>query len=328
MTFHEAPGFKEAVEAAATHFGLKEIFIEKDYWVTYVLRNLETSAFVETVVFKGGTALSKAHGCIERFSEDIDLAILKQDGITEGKLKSLIKDVETAVIPGLIYFKHQNEQKVGRNRKTFYQYPKQIEEEDFGAIRDHIQLEINSFTQPVPHERKEISSLVGKFIQPNFPDQVAQFGLEPFTVKVLTRQRTFFEKLLSVVRLSFTAPDQVPEKIRHFYDMHQILTQPDLLGNILSDENFELLDMVRADDQGNRTFAGDWLQQPMAAAPLFADHVASWRALTPKYTEELGQLTWSVLPAPSRIEASLGEIKTFLLRYDARPRNEPIILVP
>ncbi len=72
MTLHQDKElFREAIEAAAGHFQLRPVFVEKDYWVTYVLRNLALSPYFNTVVFKGGTSLSKAYQCIDRFSEDV-----------------------------------------------------------------------------------------------------------------------------------------------------------------------------------------------------------------------------------------------------------------
>ena len=58
MTFHKSNDFVDAIESAAGHFKMRTIFIEKDYWVTYVLKNLSTSKLVDEVVFKGGTSLS------------------------------------------------------------------------------------------------------------------------------------------------------------------------------------------------------------------------------------------------------------------------------
>lgn len=55
--------------------GLPAYSIEKDSWVTMVLRMLFTSGLSDHIVFKGGTSLSKGYNLIERFSEDIDLAI-------------------------------------------------------------------------------------------------------------------------------------------------------------------------------------------------------------------------------------------------------------
>lgn len=49
--------------------------IEKDWWVTVVLRALFTSEYAPYMAFKGGTSLSKGWHIIDRFSEDIDIAI-------------------------------------------------------------------------------------------------------------------------------------------------------------------------------------------------------------------------------------------------------------
>lgn len=63
------------IEAAA-RLGIRPTITEKDFWVCVVLRLLfEKSRFGESLVFKGGTSLSKAYGLIERFSEDIDLVL-------------------------------------------------------------------------------------------------------------------------------------------------------------------------------------------------------------------------------------------------------------
>ena len=52
--------------------------IEKDWWVTQVLRVLFSRPYAEHLSFKGGTSLSKAWNIIERFSEDIDIAISRE----------------------------------------------------------------------------------------------------------------------------------------------------------------------------------------------------------------------------------------------------------
>jgi predicted nucleotidyltransferase component of viral defense system len=50
--------------------------IEKDFWVCWILKHLfSIPAFESRLFFKGGTTLSKVFGIIERFSEDIDLAV-------------------------------------------------------------------------------------------------------------------------------------------------------------------------------------------------------------------------------------------------------------
>lgn len=63
-------------EAAAQRMALAPAVVEKDFWVCYTLDHLfHRSGFAESMVFKGGTSLSKAFGLIERFSEDIDLIL-------------------------------------------------------------------------------------------------------------------------------------------------------------------------------------------------------------------------------------------------------------
>jgi predicted nucleotidyltransferase component of viral defense system len=238
MIFHQSPEFTNASEAAAGYFKLRPVFIEKDYWVTYVLKNLSRSPHKNDVVFKGGTSLSKAYNCIERFSEDIDLAIVKTEGMSGNQITNKIKAVEKSVSDGLEYFLHPDEEKKGRNRRTFYQYRKTLEATNFDQVKSHIQIEINSFTNPVPYSEVEIDSYVAQFLKKSgFQNTVAQFQLEPFPVKVLTMERTFFEKLLSLIRLSNEGADKLKEKIRHFYDLHKLLNQTDLKHTILSNQN-------------------------------------------------------------------------------------------
>ena len=59
----------------AENKGIVENAIEKDYWVSMALRAIFSLPYASAFVFKGGTSLSKGWALIERFSEDIDLAI-------------------------------------------------------------------------------------------------------------------------------------------------------------------------------------------------------------------------------------------------------------
>ena len=49
--------------------------VEKDWWVTAVLRAIFCLPYAQHLSFKGGTSLSKCWHLIDRFSEDIDIAI-------------------------------------------------------------------------------------------------------------------------------------------------------------------------------------------------------------------------------------------------------------
>lgn len=73
MRLFEHPDFDQAILQAADHFksqGLRPAIIEKDYYVTEVLRIIAATVG-DKVIFKGGTSLSKGWNLIQRFSEDI-----------------------------------------------------------------------------------------------------------------------------------------------------------------------------------------------------------------------------------------------------------------
>src|ERR1700734_2155440 len=98
MKLHESKqDFIDLIEAAAQHLRLRPVFVEKDYWVTYVLKNLSQSIHRGKVVFKGGTSLSKAYSLIERFSEDIDLAVLSPGEYSDAKMKALLKRISADI---------------------------------------------------------------------------------------------------------------------------------------------------------------------------------------------------------------------------------------
>ena len=80
----------------AARVGLPEQAVEKDLWVTTVLQVVFTLPYADTLLFKGGTTLAKS-GLIDRFSEDIDLAIDRsqfgiEGDLTKKQLKALRKE--------------------------------------------------------------------------------------------------------------------------------------------------------------------------------------------------------------------------------------------
>jgi len=69
--------FEQAILQAARRLGVSEQFVEKDYYVTEILR-IVVEQLDGKAVFKGGTSLSKGWGLINRFSEDIDLFVNRE----------------------------------------------------------------------------------------------------------------------------------------------------------------------------------------------------------------------------------------------------------
>ena len=317
MTFHNDKEFADAIEAASQHFNINSVLIEKDYWVCYVLKNLSQSEYMNRVVFKGGTSLSKAFNCIERFSEDIDLALLNEEKFSNDKCNKLMKKIEPEITQELKQEESNPGDKMEKKRVTYYSYEKKTKGE-VKAVKDKIQLEINTFTNPVPHEKKEIQSYVGQFLNlKGRKDLISNYGLEAFTLLVLTRERTFFEKLLSLIRLSYSGNDKLKEKIRHFYDLCMLYKQNDLGDKLLSSDNFQLINLALQDDASNKIFSGDWMKANLSDSPLFKDPSTAWKELEATFKNELGQLVWNNnLPSSDEIITFFEKIKRFLVEFD------------
>lgn len=66
---------RTSIAQAAVASGIAAKAIEKDWWVTLTLKALFESPYAKFFIFKGGTSLSKGWKLIERFSEDIDIAL-------------------------------------------------------------------------------------------------------------------------------------------------------------------------------------------------------------------------------------------------------------
>lgn len=75
----ESDGFPDVFGIAARDLPDPAAFLEKDYWVTQVLRALNDAA-PGGFVLKGGTSLSKGYRIINRFSEDIDIFVVRHAG--------------------------------------------------------------------------------------------------------------------------------------------------------------------------------------------------------------------------------------------------------
>ncbi|VAW99555.1 hypothetical protein MNBD_GAMMA23-1872 [hydrothermal vent metagenome] len=157
--------FTELVAVTAETIGLPQVYVEKDYWVTKALKHLSESTHAGDVVFKGGTSLSKAYRLIDRFSEDIDLAVLVGDAgnTTDAARKKLVKGVESVVTQGLTYLKEDaRESKGSKYRKTVYRYPRSVDGDDFGQASSELLVEVNAFTRPEPFESRELQTLIAE----------------------------------------------------------------------------------------------------------------------------------------------------------------------
>ncbi len=253
--------FNDLIETTARVLRIPAVFIEKDYWVTYILNSLSKSPYKQTAIFKGGTSLSKAYKIIDRFSEDIDLAIIT-NGIDGNAVKSLIKSIEKALLDENFEEKNTPQTSKGSKfRKTVHHYPKIIDG-NFGHANENLILELNSFAKPHPYISKTISSYIFDFLNTQSEEAkklIADFELEPFEINVLDYKRTFCEKISAVARASFESDEvhsQLKEKIRHFYDIYHLMQEEEIKAFLNSDDIDSMIQNVREDDQNSLILIG------------------------------------------------------------------------
>lgn len=323
MNLHQNQNlFKEIIEAVSQNLGVREVFIEKDYWVTIMLKNLSCSKYFDSVVFKGGTSLSKAYRLIERFSEDVDLALITTPDISGNQIKKKIKEISQSITHGFTeIYDPEITSKGSKIRKTLHAYEKIIDSDNFGQASDKVLLEINSFTSPHPYSPQEISSFIKDFLMEKAPELVQEFDLNPFKVNVLSLERTYVEKILAIVRASYSKDPigSLGRVIRHIYDLHILTNQPVFRNFLSTPEFFDLIKLVKADDYENSEFRGDWLNKPLSESIVFKDTDDTWNKLSGVYQKEFSSLLFGSLPPESEVKQTLLSIFEGLVKFDIHP---------
>ncbi|HAN79690.1 MAG TPA: hypothetical protein DCQ31_18975 [Bacteroidales bacterium] len=316
MILHENESlFMNAIRVTAQQMDIKPVYIEKDYWVTYALYTIFRNNIGNECVFKGGTALSKCFNLIDRFSEDIDLVILRNTGETDNNLKTKLKQVGKIIESALPEIEIPDiTRKMGMNRKTAHSYTKMFSG-DYGQIRDIIVLEATWLGYYEPYTTKFIQSFVGEMMLKNNQAEIAEtHNLMPFEVKALEPTRTICEKIMSLVRFSYSENPiyELKKKIRHSYDLHKLLEKPELL-HFFELEAFEkMLLKVATDDVASFRNNNDWLANHPNSALIFSDLENVWNELSTEYTGNFRKLVYGELPKETAVFETLKTIRNRL----------------
>ena len=290
MNLHlDKNNFEGAVVAAADYFGIPEIFIEKDYWVTYALHQLFHSEIKDLIVFKGGTSLSKCYNVIQRFSEDIDIVVVKNDGDSGNALKERLKDVTNVIDKSILDVvpDDPNTNKKGSIRKIIYSFPKVGVNGTYGEVRENIALEVSHMGNTEPNHVKQIRTLIADYIKTTpATELIAQFGLEDFEVRALAVERTLCEKIISLVRFSYTENpfEDLSNKVRHTYDL-KLLMKLDTIKDFVNSALFDnMLLQVAKDDDKAIPNDKNWLYNHPKNALIFSETEMVWNTLKKVYS--------------------------------------------
>lgn len=232
---------KQIIDSLQTNIGLKSAIIEKDWWITAVLRALFQLPYYQHISFKGGTNLSKCWHLIERMSEDADIGITKEYLGFEGKLsKTQISDrlrrAACSFVRGTMQHDLREQMiKDGINPDKFKVFvnitpvsttdPEVIfvEYEQAASpvsyIPPMVKIEVSGRSMAEPIEDVNIESLIDSAA----PQAV--FAEPKFSVRAVMPKRTFLEKIF-LLHEEFAKGDgliRVARMSRHLYDVHRML---------------------------------------------------------------------------------------------------------
>lgn len=300
MRLHENKElFEQAVKATAERMGILDIYIEKDYWVCYALKLIYESEIKHEAIFKGGTALSKCYKFIDRFSEDIDLVVLRREEETGNQLKNKLKKITKAITAPFVEVDMEGiTNKMGMIRKIAYNYPKTFKG-DYGQVRDVIIIEATWLGYYEPYSNKVLNTYIyDMMVATNQTALAEEYNLLPFEALVLDSIRTLCEKIMSLVRFSHTETPIVDlkAKIRHVYDIHQLLKDETVQTFFNSDDFDTMLLKVAADDVQSFKNNNDWLRHHPKEALIFKNPEETWNKLKETYQNDFRFLVYGELP--------------------------------
>lgn len=237
------------IQSVAQDHNIEDNAIEKDWWVTVVLKALFNTSCGKWLLFKGGTSLSKGWNLINRFSEDIDISIGRnffgdvlnlpfakcENNNQVKKLRKASRDYIHGTLSaeldaellkmGVKGYTIMNETVTGEPPRPidhdsdptiiFVNY-ESILPSSMRLIDARVKIEISCLSMSEPYEQCEIRSLVfDKF--PEEDDEMAA------SINTVTPSRTFLEKALL---LSEELQKEEPRSLRmsrHLYDLDRLM---------------------------------------------------------------------------------------------------------
>ena len=242
------------LQQTSIKIGLPVESVEKDLWVTAILQSVFSLPYANKFVFKGGTSLSKVWNRIERFSEDIDLAIDRSQFDLEGDLtlrqiktlrkksslfvKERISADLTRVLEssGLLRWCEVEPEEDGEGDRT-YPEPRRIFVKytpvlpiAAGYVKPVVMLEIGSRSLFEPFECRKVSSLVSSAT-------TIDTSVCDVDIPTAVPEKTFLEKAYLIHELFSTdAGARADRKSRHLYDLKRMMDCDFAKAAITNDE--------------------------------------------------------------------------------------------
>ena len=244
---------RDIIRVLKQRTGMSEQIIEKDWWVSAVMRAIFALPYADALSFKGGTSLSKCWGLIDRFSEDIDIAVAREFLGYGGELsRTQISDKLRRAACSFVREKLQFDIKdkmieqgvpagsfmVVVNITPVTTVDPEVINVEYDSIfatlpyvKNAVKIEVSGRSMNEPLENVELRSR----IEDELPN--AAFAEDKFTVPTVKPERTFLEKicLLHEEFRKETSEVRVERMSRHLYDIVMIMKTP-VAGRALADK--------------------------------------------------------------------------------------------
>lgn len=246
---------------AATISTINEKALEKDWWVTLVLKAIFQTPFAGHMLFKGGTSLSKSWKLIDRFSEDVDLSIDRGfygfgEEISYSQIKQLKRKssafisnefraaLEAALLnlgvpAGMVTvtakpIPEQMKDTVDP-QEILVEYPSLLDPVDY--LPDRVKVEVSARSLKEPFSIRQIDSLIDEYI----PGQAFSGG--PFPVRVIDPEITMLEKIFLMHEEFTKAKEEVRflRMSRHLYDLSRLMQSDHAQKAIYDQQLYEKL---------------------------------------------------------------------------------------
>jgi len=246
-------------EQTAGQLGLVASSVEKDFWVSWTLRELfRLPEWGTHLTFKGGTSLSKGWKLIERFSEDIDIVIgrdaLGFDGeeapdqapskkqrrkrldslrkscqeCVNGEIQVLLRKVIEKTIPSGLEWTLEPDPNDNDNQTLLFKYPT-VYPDSNAYLQRRVKIEMGARSDTDPSEEIQIQPIIAEAFPSVFPDS-------SFPVLAVSPVRTFWEKAMLLHEETYRPLPKEPAEgeskkrkgpkagmARHYYDLFRLI---------------------------------------------------------------------------------------------------------
>ncbi|MBP5595862.1 MAG: nucleotidyl transferase AbiEii/AbiGii toxin family protein [Pseudobutyrivibrio sp.] len=235
--------FGDIIALTAEKMGQAQDIIEKDYYVTIILKELSLCDY--PICFKGGTSLSKAFGVIDRFSEDIDITFTEYLG--KSRRKNLKYDILKSIADKL-GFTIANWDSIESNKDyNHYDFAySSIVENPF--LTTYVKLETALMSYAFPTEERMIGNYIYTALKDDEPELIGEYNLLPFPMQVQSLERTLIDKLFALC--DYYIQNKAARNSRHLYDIYKLGQQVSVNDNFKSlvtevrQHRFEIKDNV------------------------------------------------------------------------------------